>query len=105
MNKGKKDGMIQGLRDKNPKKPKKINALSQMTLPSRQRRRTVDIATLEEDGVDIATLEEDGVDTATLKEVAVDIATEEITDVDRATRKRRYSDGNFIPGTISHQKL
>ena len=55
------------------------------------------------------------IDTATLKEVAVDIAmeeitdvdraTEEITDVDRATRKRRYSDDNFIPGTISHQTL
>ena len=45
------------------------------------------------------------VDTATLKEAAVDIATEEITDVDRATRKHRYSDGNFIRGTISHQKL
>ena len=45
------------------------------------------------------------VDTTTLKEEVVDIVTEEITDVDRATRKRRYSDGNFIPGTISHQKL
>ena len=45
------------------------------------------------------------VNTMTLNEAVVDIETEEITDVDRATRKRRYNDENFIPGTISHQKL
>ena len=55
--------------------------------------------------VDTATLKEAAVDIATEEITDVDRATEEITDVDRATRKRRYSEGNFIPGTISHQKL